>query len=398
MADEILVLKNCTIHTASKPEIIRNGVIVVYRGKIASVGVEGEVEIPSGSNVIDVGGRHVTPGLIDPHTHIGVHEEGVGWEGNDTNELTEPVTPHLRAVDGVKVDDEGFKEARESGITTVGILPGSANPIGGLGVAVKTYGRYVDEMVVRNPIGLKMAFGENPRRIHGVEAKRTPYTRMGIAALIREWLVKARNYINKKIMFQGQPEKMPEEDLKLESLSLVLKGVIPARMHAHRVDDMATAIRIGEEFNIKIILDHATEAWRIPDIIASKSIPCVVGPLLTSKYKVELRGRTTEAPGILEKHGVMVSLTTDHPVIPIKLLPLSAAIACRDGMSWEGVLKAVTINAAKVLGVDYAVGSIDVGKDADLVVWEGKPLTLEGKPYMTMINGRIVYSLEEAKA
>jgi len=393
-----LVIRNCVIYTMSDLGVINNGVIVISNGKIAEVGVEGKVEIPDGAEIIDVQGRYVTPGLIDPHTHIGVHEEGVGWEGNDTNEFTEPITPHVRAIDGVKADDEGFREARESGVTTVGVLPGSANPIGGLGVALKTYGRVVDEMVIREPIGMKMAFGENPRRVHGIEAKRTPYTRMGIVALIREWLVKAKNYIDKKVLFRSQPEKMPEVDLRLEALSLVVRGVIPARMHAHRDDDIATAMRIAEEYKIKAVLDHATEAWKIPDIIASKNIPCVVGPLLTSKYKVELKNRTTEAPAILEKHGVMVSLTTDHPVIPIKLLPLTAAIAHRDGMSWEGTLRAITVNAAKILGVNDRVGTIEVGKDADIVVWEGKPLTLTGKAYMTIINGEIVYSAEESKA
>ena len=389
-----LVIKNAIVYTMSRLGVISRGVIVVSDGKIAEVGVEGKVEIPADAEVVDAGGRIVTPGLIDAHTHLGVHEEGLGWEGNDTNEITDPVTPHMRAIDGIKADDEGFEDARNHGVTCVGIVPGSANPIGGLGVAVKTYGRVVDEMVVRNPIGLKMAFGENPRRVHGLEAKRSPYTRMGVAALIREWLVKARNYSRKKELFKDQPEKMPEEDIKLEALELVVKGEIPARMHSHRDDDIATALRIAREFNINVVIDHATEAWKIPDMIAEHGVPAVVGPLLTAKRKVELRDRTTEAPKILVEHGVMVAITTDHPVIPIKLLPISAAVAIRDGMPWEEALKALTVNPAKILGIDDRVGSLEAGKDADVVIWEGKPLTLEAKPYKVFIGGKEVYSVE----
>lgn len=387
-----LVIKNARIYTMSRLGFLERGVIVISNGKIKELGVEGKIEIPEDAEVIDVNGKIITPGLIDPHTHLGVHEEGLGWEGNDTNEVTDPVTPHLRAIDGIKADDEGFEDARKHGVTCVGVVPGSANPIGGLGVALKTRGRIVDEMVVKNPIGLKMAFGENPRRVHGLESKRTPYTRMGVAGLIREWLVKAKNYSRKKELFKDQPEKLPEEDLKLEALELVVKNVIPARMHSHRDDDIATAIRIAREFGIKAVIDHATEAWKIPDYIASAKIPVVVGPLLTAKRKVELRDRTTEAPRILAEHGVKVAITTDHPVIPIKLLSISAAVAVRDGMPWEEALKAVTINAAEILGVQDRVGSLEVGKDADLVVWDGKPLTLEAKPEYVIIDGEIVYT------
>jgi len=392
-----LVIKNGRIYTVTGG-VIEEGVVVVGDdGKIKAVGRVGEVEIPSGADVLDVRGMHVIPGMIDPHTHIGVEELAVGWEGRDVNESTEPVTPHLRALDGVKADDEGFREALSTGVTTVGILPGSANPVGGLGVAMKTYGRHKLEMVLKEPIGLKMAFGENPKRTHGLENKRSPSTRMGIAGIIREWLTKAQNYAAKKDLFKDQPEKMPDRDVRLEALELLLRRKIPARAHAHTADDIITAISIAEEFGFNIVVDHCTEGHRIPDVLAAKRVPCVVGPLLTAKYKVELRNRTTETPGVLARSGVKIAITTDHPVIPIKLLPVEAAIAIRDGLSFEEAIRAVTINAAEILGVADRVGSVEPGKDGDLVVLSKPPFTLEARVVYTIVNGRIVYSAEESK-
>ena len=392
-----LVLRGGRVYTITRG-VIEEGVIVIGDdGKIKAVGRVGEVEIPSGADILDVKGMHVMPGMIDPHTHIGVHELAIGWEGRDTNETTEPVTPHLRAFDGVKSDDEGFYEALSHGVTTVGILPGSSNPIGGLGVAMKTFGRHKLERVLKEPIGLKMAFGENPKRTHGLENKRSPATRMAIAGLIREWLTKAQNYMRKKDLFKDQPEKLPDKDIRLEAIELLLRRKIPARAHAHLADDILTAISIAEEFGFDIVLDHCTEGHRIADVIAQKKIPAVVGPLLTAKYKVELRNRTTETPGVLAKHGVKVSITTDHPVLPIKLLPVEVAIAIRDGLSYEDALRAVTINAAEILGVADRLGSIEPGKDGDVIVLNGPPFHIETRVVYTIVNGKIAYSAEEAK-
>jgi len=393
----VLVIRGGKVYTVTRG-VIEEGVIVVGDdGKIKAVGKAGEVEIPKGADILDAKGMHIMPGMIDPHTHIGVHELAIGWEGRDTNETTEPVTPHLRAIDGIKSDDEGFYEALSHGVTTVGVLPGSANPIGGLGVAMKTYGKHKLDMVVKEPIGLKIAFGENPKRTHGLENKRSPATRMAIAGLIREWLTKAQNYMRKKDLFKDQPEKLPDKDLRLEALELLLRRKIPARAHAHLADDILTAISIAEEFGFDIVLDHSTESHRIPEVLASRNIPAVVGPLLTAKYKVELRNRTTETPGILAKHGVKVAITTDHPVVPIKLLPIQVAIAIRDGLSFEDALKAVTINAADILGLADRLGSIEPGKDGDIIVLNAPPFQVEARVVYTIINGKIVYSAEEAK-
>lgn len=392
-----LVVKGGYVYTFYRG-IIEDGVVVVGdNGKIVAVGRADEVEIPPGSDVLGVRGAHVIPGLIDAHTHIGIDEEAVGWEGRDTNESTEPVTPHLRAFDGIKSDDIAFREALEAGITSVGVLPGSANPIGGLGVAIKCFGRNKLEMLIREPIGLKMAFGENPKRVHGVENKRSPSTRMGIAGIIREWLVKARNYSRKKELFKDQPEKFPDVDLRLEAIELALKGVIPVRAHAHIADDILTAISIAKEFNLRIVLDHGTEAHRIPEIIASEKIPVAIGPLMTAKGKVELRNRTIGTPKVLASYGIELAIITDHPVVPLKLLPVQVALAIREGLPFEEALKAVTVNAAKILGISDRVGSIEVGKDGDIVVLSKRPFDIEAKVLYTIVNGKVVYSSEEAK-
>ncbi len=390
----VLVIKGGVIHTVTRGTI-SGGAVIVEGGRITFVGPLDKARIPGDAEIIDAEGMHVMPGMIDPHSHLGVAEQGVGWEGRDTTETTEPITPHLRALDAVKTDDMGFQEAAEAGVTTVGVLPGSGNPIAGLAAALKTHGESLLDMVLREPVGMKMAFGENPRRIHGLEAKRSPATRMAVAGLIREWLVKAENYARKKELFKDQPEKLPDRDLRLEALEQLLRGVFPARSHAHRADDILTAIRLAEEFGYRLIIDHGTEAYRIAGILAEKHIPVVVGPLLSSRYKVELRGKTMKTPAILAEHGVTFALTTDHPVTPIRLLPVEAGLAMREGLSFNDALKAVTINAARILGVDERVGSLEEGKDADIVVLSGRPFDMLTRTMYTIINGRIVYRAEE---
>lgn len=384
----MLALKNGRVLTMAGKDF-EKATILVENGKILDVG--SRVTIPEGAEVIDVSGMVVMPGIIDAHAHLGIYEEGIGDEGEDTNEMTDPVTPHLRAIDAVNPEDKGFEDARENGITAVLTGPGSANVIGGEQIVIKTAGRVVDSMVVKNPAGLKVAFGENPKRVYQAQ-KKTPSTRMATAALLRENLVKAQNYMKKLERGKEDPDKEPDRDLKMESLVRVLKGEIPLRAHAHRADDIMTAVRIAEEFNVKIVIEHCTEGHKIADELAKRGIPAVVGPSLTARVKVELKDRTFKTPGILAKAGVTVALMTDHPVIPVHYLPLSAALAVRDGMDEEEALKAITINPARICGVDDRLGSLEKGKDADIVVFDGWPLDVNARVKWVIIDGKVVHS------
>jgi imidazolonepropionase-like amidohydrolase len=384
----MLALKNGRVLTMAGKDF-EKATILVENGKILDVG--SRVTIPEGAEVIDVSGMVVMPGIIDAHAHLGIYEEGIGDEGEDTNEMTDPVTPHLRAIDAVNPEDKGFEDARENGITAVLTGPGSANVIGGEQIVIKTAGRVVDSMVVKNPAGLKVAFGENPKRVYQAQ-KKTPSTRMATAALLRENLVKAQNYMKKLERGKEDSDKEPDRDLKMESLVRVLKGEIPLRAHAHRADDIMTAVRIAEEFNVKIVIEHCTEGHKIADELAKRGIPAVVGPSLTARVKVELKDRTFKTPGILAKAGVTVALMTDHPVIPVHYLPLSAALAVRDGMDEEEALKAITINPARICGVDDRLGSLEKGKDADIVVFDGWPLDVNARVKWVIIDGKVVHS------
>ncbi len=387
----LIALKGGRIITITKG-VIEGGTILIENGKIKAVGKE--VTIPSGTEVIDVTGKVVMPGIVDPHTHAGISMEEVGWEGRDHNEITDPVTPHLRALDAIKPEDHGFQEAREYGITTACVVPGSANPIGGLGAIVKCYGNTVEEMLIKEPFCLKMAFGENPRSVYGQGMKKAPYTRMAVAGLIREWLTKAQNYMKKKEAAKKKPEDWEkfEKDIKLEVLEKLLRKELVAYPHAHTSYDIMTAIRLSEEFGYKMILQHSTEAHLVANELAKRDIWAVCGPLLTARYKVELRHRTPQTPAILYKAGVKVAFTVDHPVLPPKMLPISAAVAVREGLPEEEALKALTINPAQFLGLDHRIGSIEEGKDADLVVMTGHPLdVMRSKVEMTFIDGKIVY-------
>jgi len=383
----MLALKNGRVLTMAGKDF-EKATILVENGKILDV--SSWVTIPEGAEVIDVSGMVVMPGIIDAHAHLGIYEEGIGDEGEDTNEMTDPVTPHLRAIDAVNPEDKGFEDARENGITAVLTGPGSANVIGGEQIVIKTAGRVVDSMVVKNPAGLKVAFGENPKRVYQAQ-KKTPSTRMATAALLRENLVKAQNYMKKLERGKEAPDKGPDRDLKMESLVRVLKGEIPLRAHAHRADDIMTAVRIAEEFNVKIVIEHCTEGHKIADELAKRGIPAVVGPSLTARVKVELKDRTFKTPGILAKAGVTVALMTDHPVIPVHYLPLSAALAVRDGMDEEEALKAITINPARICGVDDRLGSLEKGKDADIVVFDRWPLDVNARVKWVIIDGKIVH-------
>ncbi len=365
-----------------------DGTVVVTDGRITALGPA--VTGPAGTEVLDAGGRWLLPGFVDAHTHLGVHEEGEGWAGSDSNERTDPVTASVRALDAINPADLGFDDALAGGITTANVNPGSGNAIGGLTVAVHTHGRIVDEMVLRSPSGLKSALGENPKRVYG-DKKQTPSTRLGTAAVIRKAFVDAQNYLDRHAAAEpGKPP--PSRDLTHEALGWVLQGEIPWRQHSHRADDIATAIRIADEFGYRLVIDHGTEAHLIADLLAAKRIPVLIGPLFTARSKVELRNRSLANPGKLAAAGVEISIITDHPVVPINFLVHQATLSIKEGLDRDTALRAITINPARVMGVDDRVGSIAVGKDADLVLWSGDPLDVLQRALRVFIGGTQVYS------
>ena len=371
--------------------IIKDGVILIDKGKIKKIGPD--VKIPK--DVKPIKAKYVMPGLVEAHCHIGIWEETIGWAGSDGNERTEPATPHVRALDGIKAnaDEGGLRAALHEGITTAQVLPGSANVIGGHGVVLKTAPKTtVDQMLLRSPSGMKIAFGENPMRVYGVEAKKMPATRMGVAGVLREWLQKTKNYMEKKERFAEDPEKMPEEDIRLEALIPVLKKEIPFRAHAHRADDVATAIRVCEEFGVEMSWEHATEGHRIADYIAEKKVPAVWGPSLTSRGKWEMRELSYDTPKVLYDAGVKFAIQTDAVGGTIRFLPLCAALSVKHGLPYDYALKAITIIPAEIIGVADRVGSLEVGKDADLRLLSGDPLNIMTKCEKVIIDGELVFS------
>ncbi len=384
----MLFIKNGNIYTMAG-DIIENGSILIEDGKIKEVGKD--LVAPLDAQVIDAGGRMVLPGFIDGHTHLGMWEEGIGFEGSDGNEMVDPVTPHLRAIDAINPMDEGFELAYKAGITSVVTGPGSANVIGGFATAIKTYGKRVDDMIIKDPVAMKIAFGENPKRVYNSQNK-SPITRMATAAILRESLFKAKAYLEKKERANGDPSKMPEFDLKMESLAMVLKREIPLKAHAHRADDIFTALRIAKEFNVDITLEHCTEGHLIADYLQEEGKGAFVGPTLSNKSKVELRNLSFETPGILNKKGIKLGITTDAPVIPLQYLPICAGLAVKSGMDEMEALKAITIYPAEIVGIGDRVGSIEVGKDADIVIFDGNPIKDLGcETFATIINGEVVY-------
>jgi imidazolonepropionase-like amidohydrolase len=379
------------------PEI-DGGTVLIRNGKISAVG--DSVTVPDGVRVVDAAGSWVLPGFIEAHGHVGVSEEAEGWAGQDTNELTEPVTAHVRAIDAINPADLGFRDAISGGVLAVNVNPGSGNPIGGQTVALKCWGRTVDQMALRQPSGMKAALGENPKRVYG-EQKKTPSTRLGTAAVIRGALVDAANYLQRIDAEQAKPEaerKPVDRDLKLEALGKVLRREIPWRQHCHRADDIATAIRIADEFGLDLVIDHGTEAHLLADIIAARGIPVIIGPLFTSRSKVELRNRSLANPGRLARAGVTIAITTDHPVVPINFLVHQASLAVKDGLDRETALAALTINPARIAGIDDRLGSIEPGKDADLVLWSGDPLDVLSRAERVFMDGVEIYSYEAGEA
>jgi imidazolonepropionase-like amidohydrolase len=387
------------------------GTVLIEGGRIVAVGEE--VVIPEDAEIYDATGKVVMPGLIDAHCHVGLWPEGVGWDHSDGNEMTDPITPHLRALDAVHPDDPAFKELVAAGVTTVLTGPGSANLIGGQWVCLKTPPMpSVEQMVLLEPAGMKMALGENPKRVYKDQAK-TPSTRMANAAMLRSALVDATNYLDQWSRYESdqaayrakvengdtdaEAPKVPERDLKLEALGKVLRREMKARVHAHRADDMLTAIRIAKEFNLDLTLEHATEGYKIADILAANGIPVTAGPILFSRVKYELKDMTPKNPGAMTRAGVTVAIQTDE-MSAVKYLTINAALAAREGMPEEDALKAITINAAKVIGVDNRVGSLEVGKDADIAVFSGHPFDYRSVAELVLVDGQVAYVREPGVA
>jgi imidazolonepropionase-like amidohydrolase len=383
----MLFIKNGIINTVTNGVI--EGDILIENGKIVEIGKD--IVVPLDVEVIDATGKYIYPGFIDAHTHLGLWEDGMGFEGADGNEETDPITPHLNPIDGVNPMDRTFAEAVSGGITSTCTTPGSANVMGGQCIAIKTHGKRIDKMIIKNPVASKIAFGENPKNVYGKDDK-MPQTRMAIAALLRETLKKAEEYLEDIVAHEeDEDNEKPEYDIKMESLLPVLRREIPFKVHAHRADDMFTAIRIAKEFNIRLSLDHCTEGHLIVDELVEEGYPVIVGPSLSERSKIELRNLTFDTAGILSNAGLDVCLMTDHPVIPIQYLPLCAAIAIKHGMKREKAIESITINPAKVLGIEDRVGSIEVGKDADIVIWNNEHLDVQSYVEYTLIDGKVVY-------
>jgi imidazolonepropionase-like amidohydrolase len=391
----VAIVKGRVVPITSEP--VEDGTVVVADGKIVAVGHD--IAVPAGARLIDAAGGWVLPGFVEAHGHVGVHEEGEGWAGQDTNEMTEPVTAHVRALDAINPADIGFRDAISGGVLAVNVNPGSGNPIGGQTAALKCWGRTVDEMLLKAPAGMKSALGENPKRVYS-QQKKTPSTRLGTAAVIRGALVDAANYLQRIEAEQAKPaeERKPvDRDLKLEALGSVLRREIPWRQHCHRADDIATGLRIAEEFGYRLVIDHGTEAHLLADILAARDIPVIIGPLLTSRSKVELRNRSLASPGKLAAAGVVIAITTDHPVVPIHFLAYQAGLAVKHGLDRDAALQALTINPARIVGVDDRLGSIEPGKDADLVIWSGDPLDVPSRVERALVDGVEIYTYSDGE-
>ena len=376
----MLLIKNGLIFDAIHPEPFRAD-ILVKDGKIAKIGQNLEA---AEAEVVDASQLQVYPGFVEAHCHIGLDGYGIGYEGSDYNEMNDPVAPQLRAIDGIEPTDPTFLQAAQGGVTSVCTGPGSANVLGGTFVAMKTMGsKRVDDRIIKTPVAMKCAFGENPKRCYrGKEIT----SRMTTAAKLREILFRAREYGQKR----QNPDKAPAFDMKLEALRPVLRGEIPLKAHAHRADDIFTAIRIAKEFGLKMTLEHCTEGHLVAEQLVAEGYPLAVGPSLTHASKFELRNKTFETPGILAKAGGQVSIITDSPVIPQQYLPLCAGLAVKSGMDPFQALQAITINPAKHIGIADRVGSLEEGKDADLVLAHGNPMDSETVIEAVYIDGKRV--------
>ena len=385
----IILIQNGKLYTMKGAPFF--GDIRIKHGKIHEIGVG--LTHKKHETVIDASGMWVLPGFIDPHTHLGVGEEGIGFEGNDVNEYSSTITPHLRGIDAYNPGDSAVLESVQAGVTSAAIGPGSANVLGGMFSMIKLRHDSVDAALIKEGVGMKSALGENPKRV-GRDTSRMPMTRMGTAAKLRESLFLAREYMEKVERFETSPDKYekPAYDMKWEALIPVLRRELPLKVHVHRADDILTAIRIAKEFKLKFSLDHCSDGHLITEYILESGATAIVGPTLGFRTKMETRNKTFATPGILNEAGVRVAITTDHPVIPLRELRICAAYAARYGMGQEEALKAITLYPAEIVGLDSRIGSLEEGKDADIVLWDGNPLEVFSQAKLVLIDGKIMYS------
>jgi imidazolonepropionase-like amidohydrolase len=372
-----LALIGGTLMTATNG-VIENGTLLIRDSIIEGIGAQ--LPVPKGAEVWNVAGKVVIPGIIDAHTHLGLRQDGVGADQSDEDEVDNPIVPQIRAIDAINPEDIGFRDALKAGVTTVGVMPGSYNVICGQTAAVKVVGRTLEEMLVSAPVGMKISFGERPKGAYG-SRKKSPMTRMGISAMLREALIRTHNYMKK----QG------ERDLRMESMIPVIEKTIPLRAHAHRADDIMTAIRIAKEFSLRLVIEHGTDGYKVAPELAAAGVPVVHGPWIKVRGNVEQSGRNPESPRILIENGVLTSFSTDHPVIAVQNMRLQAINAVEEGVSPAEALKAITINSAIIMGIDKRVGSLQQGKDADLVVLSGPPFAGGSKVEAAIINGIIAW-------
>jgi imidazolonepropionase-like amidohydrolase len=376
-------------------EPVEGGTVLIRDGVVEAVGAAADVEVPSGARVVDATGRWVLPGFVEAHGHVGISEEANGPVGNDTNEMTDPNTAGVRAIDAIDIDDEGFRDALSGGVTSVVVKPGSGNVIGGRTVAIKTWGsRTIDEQVITEAVSVKSALGENPKRVYG-SRDALPSTRLGVAFVLRQAFEDARYYAASRAAaaVAGEPFR---RDLRLETLADVLDGTLVWDQHVHRHDDIATAIRLSEEFGYRLVVNHGTEGHKLADVLAEKGIPVIFGPMLTSRTKVELRDRAIANLAALARAGVTVAITTDHPVVPINFLVHQASFAVKEGLDPVVALEALTINPARMLGLDDRVGALAPGLDGDVVIWSGDPLDVMSRAEQVLIGGVTVYEWDAA--
>lgn len=380
------LIKNAKIYTMSG-DVFENG-SVLFDDKILYVGEESNFEA---EEVIDVNGKIVMPGLIDAHCHVGMFEDSLGFEGDDGNEDSDPITPHLRAIDGINPFDCGFSEAREAGVTTVVTGPGSANPVGGQFAAVKTAGICIDDMIVKAPAAMKFALGENPKCVYN-EKDEAPVTRMGTMALIRELLIKSQNYMQQLDEWEDDSDNndKPEFDMKLEAMIPVLKKEIPVKIHAHRADDICSALRLKKEFDIDVTIEHCSDGDAVSSVLEREKVPVMLGPTLSDRSKPELKNLTFATYKNLSDRGIDVAIITDHPEITIGNLTLCAVMAVKHGMDEKKALEAVTITAAKNCRIEDRVGSLKEGKDADIAVFTDLPTRFDSECEMVFIDGNRV--------
>lgn len=389
----LAIIHGYVVPVAAPP--IQDGTVLIENGIITAVGPTAEVAVPDGVPVVDATGQWVLPGFVEAHAHMGVREEGEGWAGDDVNEMTDPNGSALRAIDAIAIDEEGFRDALVGGVTSAVVKPGSGNPIGGRTVAIKTWGgRTVDEQVIRADVSVKAALGENPKRMYG-DQKKAPSTRLGVAHTIRAAFVDAQNYVARRDAAAAKGEPF-DRDLGKETLAAVLAGELIWDQHVHRVDDIATALRLADEFGYRLVINHGTDGAQLADVLAERDIPVIYGPILINRSKVEVRDRATKNLGVLARAGVRVAITTDHPVVSIDHLVLQATLAVKEGLDRDVALAALTTNPASILGLDDRIGSLRPGLDGDVVIWSGDPLEVGTRAQDVYITGERVYSWDAA--